>query len=182
MKNTIIDHQNINDQSMDDQKQTTSIIRKPTTTRDRHMLLFVYGSLMSPRVLASVLGHPHVHASASATAPGLGAELAGFRRMKIEGRSYPALVPAQAPAGTQTVLGILIQGLSEADIQTLDAFEGSDYQRTLVSVTVQGTRMNAYTYVWQGPPTVKLYGEWDFERDFLPREEETLKLWGFITL
>ena len=132
--------------------------------------LFVYGSLMSPRVLAYVIGHPHPH-----TAP---ASLSGFHRFAIRSRTYPAL--CRSSNEKELVKGVLVMGLSESDIRKLDDFEGSDYERTPIKVTLEnGQLVEAFTYVW-AESDHDLYGEWSFERDFLPNEDKTLREWGFL--
>jgi gamma-glutamylcyclotransferase (GGCT)/AIG2-like uncharacterized protein YtfP len=143
--------------------------------------LFVYGSLMSPRVLAHVIGHAH-----SNVVP---AKAKGFHRFCIKERSYPALcrVSSSSFVGgsvNDTVEGMLVMGLSDKDIQILDDFEGEDYVRTAIKVTLADgkTQVDTFTYLWaKGNTDSLLHGEWSFERDFVPKEDETLRLWGFIS-
>jgi gamma-glutamylcyclotransferase (GGCT)/AIG2-like uncharacterized protein YtfP len=136
------------------------------------MALFVYGSLMSPRVLACVIGHPHTntcHAIAK-----------GFHRYRIRDRTYPAL--CTSVDAVEAVKGVLVLELSKRDVEILDEFEGSDYIRTAIKVSLDdGRQVDAFTYLWaKGKDDPELYGDWSFERDFLPNEETTLRGWGFL--
>jgi len=129
---------------------------------------------MSPRVLAHVIGHPHDRT--------VKASLKGFHRYCIQDRTYPALCRSEK---TDVVVhGVLVTDLSDEDVRALDDFEGSDYIRTAVQVTLAdgtGKVVDTYAYLWaKGESDPELYGTWSFEKDFLPREEETLRGWGFL--
>jgi gamma-glutamylcyclotransferase (GGCT)/AIG2-like uncharacterized protein YtfP len=99
------------------------------------MNLFVYGTLMEPRIMTSVAGR--------APAP-IPARLRGHARYAITGVSYPGMVPE--PDGE--VSGILYRGLGPGELRRLDAFEGAFYCRRRVRVeTVEGERLAAFTYL-----------------------------------
>ncbi len=112
--------------------------------------LFVYGSLVDPRCLEDVLGHPH---------PGerLRARLAGFTRMAPGELTYPFIV---AEPGAR-VDGVLIVDVSPYDMQVLDRYEEIEagmYRRELVEVEAWGCgpqtmHVQAYTYV-AGPALI----------------------------
>lgn len=72
--------------------------------------------------------------------------LYGYRRHRVRGAEYPAIVSvietedknsASIPSSTArtSVLGTLVSGLTDGDIHRLDIFEGGEYERK--SVTVQ---------------------------------------------
>lgn len=83
--------------------------------------VFTYGSLMYEAVWTRVArGHY----------PSTRARLAGFRRLAIRDETYPAVVP---DPGAE-VLGRLWFGVSPADVERLDRFEGSEYRRQIVRV------------------------------------------------
>jgi len=92
------------------------------------MAFFFYGTLMDEDVLAAVLGH------ASGGLPRSTAVLAGFRRVKARGASYPVIIPA---AGTETE-GLLVAGLTIADARRLAGYEGDGYRCRRLSVCCGG--------------------------------------------
>ncbi len=94
------------------------------------MNLFAYGTLMWTEVLDAVVGC-RLH--------GEPAVVEGFRRLRLAGEHYPAVLPA--PGGR--VEGILYRGLSESDFRALDAFEGEEYDR----IEIQLGEIAAWLYV-----------------------------------
>lgn len=84
--------------------------------------LFVYGTLQLPQILQVLLGR--LPRSRSAT-------LMGYRCGLMEGRYYPGIVPAEG----HRVVGRLLEGLTRAELQRLDDYEGEEYRRARVSVT-----------------------------------------------
>lgn len=65
--------------------------------------------------------------------------LKGYKRLRVIGEVYPALL--ESPA--DEVAGKLYQDLPETILDRLDTFEGEPYERIVVSV--EG--LSAYTYV-----------------------------------
>jgi gamma-glutamylcyclotransferase (GGCT)/AIG2-like uncharacterized protein YtfP len=136
--------------------------------------LFVYGSLMHPKILMGVLGRSDL----------LGLDIApawlkGFHRYKVENVAYPAVLATDKSA---TVDGLLVRGLTDAEMRALDEFEGSSYRRTSVQVTFanNGEPVPANVYAWSDDAAVSkgsLYGTWSYKDDFLPRLDETLAMW-----
>ena len=96
---------------------------------EKEINLFAYGTLMWPEVLEAVMGRRL--ASTPAT-------LAGFKRLRVRGASYPVVVPS---AGGR-VEGVLYRGLSHGELRRLDAFEGGEYDR--VERTVDGVLAQVY--------------------------------------
>ncbi len=96
--------------------------------------LFAYGTLRDPDILTAVLGR----------CPELGAvgRLPGHVALAVVGQSYPILVPR---AGATTP-GTILSGLSDADWQALDRYEGTDYRRQAVRVTTAGGIVVAQAY------------------------------------
>ncbi|KAE9968560.1 hypothetical protein EG328_007493 [Venturia inaequalis] len=136
---------------------------------------FFYGTLMAPKVLRRVCHGPHAHDSATSTAitvrPAL---LKSYRRHRVLGAEYPAIVPHEP----STVRGTLVEGLTDGDIWRLDLFEGDEYERKKVSVRVitskeQGTgepseedlgdEVQAESYIWIAGEHQLEDGEWDFD-------------------
>lgn len=112
--------------------------------------LFFYGTLVHPSILLRMIGH------VGATLTVQPAVLEGYVLHHVKAEEYPGLVPvkesnqvmahaagaeqsllggAQLPApATAAVRGMLVHGLSGADVRKLDLFEGDEYIRTLVAV------------------------------------------------
>ncbi len=100
-------------------------------------LLFVYGTLRDPDLLAAVLGRPLRAAEAlAAVAP-------GFRATHYPNRIYPALI--RAPGGSAE--GLLLTGLSPFEVDLLDQFEGSEYRRDIVPVMIEEELHEAQAYL-----------------------------------
>lgn len=90
------------------------------------LLLFAYGTLRDPDLLAAVLARPlRPHLLHAARAP-------GFRAVTYPGRIYPALVRVPAAAAE----GLLLTDLSPFELDLLDAFEGEEYRRQPIAVMV----------------------------------------------
>lgn len=103
----------------------------------RATMLFVYGTLQDPDVLAAVLGRPvDVGALAPAQAP-------GHHAVTYPGRVYPALVAASGAIAP----GLLIDGLDTLDLAVLDAFEGDEYRRAEIDITQAGRTLRAQVYL-----------------------------------
>lgn len=83
--------------------------------------VFVYGSLMSERVMSAASG-----ADATATE----AHLPGYKRSALRGECFPGIVATPGAV----VEGRLYCNLSAAALMRLDHFEGPWYQRTPVNV------------------------------------------------
>jgi len=95
--------------------------------------LFVYGTLLFPDVLTVLLGRVPARSPAVAD---------GWRAAALPGRVYPGLVPDPVRRAT----GLVIGGLTAADIALLDAYEEDDYR--LADITLaDGT--SCPTYVWR---------------------------------
>ncbi|PTT86532.1 gamma-glutamylcyclotransferase [Pelomonas sp. HMWF004] len=118
---------------------------------------FTYGSLMWADIMARVCGHEF--ASVPAT-------LAGHRRHPVCGEDYPGLRPATGHA----VPGRLYLDVTQAAWARLDAFEGVEYERVQVQVTLADGRLRpAQVYLFCADAAHRLLpGDWDaeaFERE-----------------
>jgi gamma-glutamylcyclotransferase (GGCT)/AIG2-like uncharacterized protein YtfP len=139
------------------------------------MHVFTYGSLMFPTVWTRVVAGCYRSTAAS---------LAGFRRWRVRGEDYPCLERSEGDGGDgghhAPVAGMLYLDVSPGDIAALDAFEGVDYRRIEVPVTVGdgqagaasvGATLLAQTYLFIARARIEP-AEWDpaeFERDRLER-------------
>jgi hypothetical protein len=114
------------------------------------MRLFFFGSLMDLELLALVIGRP-VDGLATAAAV-----LHGFARRRAVGESFPVIVPH--PGGW--VDGLLVDGLTAADLDRIQFFEGSDYALHPFVVECAEERIDVHVFL----PTVRLEAEpsaWD---------------------
>ncbi len=85
--------------------------------------LFCYGTLRDPAVIAALLGR--VPRSRRAV-------LGEHRRGLLADRPWVGVAPAAGSA----VEGVLYGGLSERELGLLDRYEGADYRRTTVRLTI----------------------------------------------
>jgi len=100
-------------------------------------LLFVYGTLRDPDLLAGVLARPlRADAMLPAIAP-------GFRAVHYPNRIYPALVRVPGAAAG----GVVLTDLSPFEGDLLDAFEGDEYRRDLVPVMIDEELHEAFAYL-----------------------------------
>ena len=140
------------------------------------VLFHATGTLMAPGVLHRVIhGTPNPEPWQRALLtirPGL---LHSYRRHRVRGADYPAVIPHTH----STVRGTIVTGLTEGDIYRLDIFEGDQYSRDVVKVQVlkdvgldelaeEGKtevleEVDAQTYVWQDGEGTLEEKEWDFE-------------------
>ena len=100
-------------------------------------LLFVYGTLRDPDLLAGVLARPlRADAMLAARAP-------GFRTAHYPNRIYPALV--RAPGASAD--GLVLTDLTPFEADLLDAFEGPEYRRQIVPVMIGEELHEAFAYL-----------------------------------
>jgi hypothetical protein len=73
------------------------------------------------------------------------AVLPGYRRFAVPGVAYPGIVAAPG----QEVGGLLYRDVAPDDLARLDLFEGAEYRREALPVTLaDGSVLVAETYVW----------------------------------
>lgn len=110
--------------------------------------LFVYGTLLDEGLVGGLLGRP------VAAEP---ARLRDFELLTLEGFPYPTAFYAPG----ESVPGRLYRGLSAADLERLDAYEGVGeqlYQRIEADATREGgEREAAFVYV-PTERTLRRYG------------------------
>ena len=100
-------------------------------------LLFVYGTLRDPDLLAGVLNRPlDPAAMLAATAPGRAA-------VHYPKRIYPALI--RAPGGAAP--GLVLTDLMPFERDLLDAFEGPEYRRSQIPVMIDAELHEAFAYL-----------------------------------
>lgn len=98
--------------------------------------VFTYGSLMFGQIWHRVVRGEYASAPAIAH---------GHARFAIKGETYPGMV--HQPGAS--VEGVLYFDVGQDDIGALDAFEGSEYRRESIRVTLAGGEtVQAETYVY----------------------------------
>lgn len=124
-------------------------------------LLFVYGTLQHPPLLARLLGR---------VPEGRPATLAGHRAAPIDGRVYPGLVADEDASTSGRLLDV-----TDEELAVLDAFEGHEYERVSVAVRVDGIEAPAEAWLLTGPSRrLVRTGHWSFERFLLTDVEPFL--------
>lgn len=123
--------------------------------------LFVYGTLMAEEVISTLLGRVPDHQPAS---------LAGYRRHPVRGHVFPGMIPGQATDRTD---GLLIDGLSEVEMESLDWFEDKEYTRRVLEVQIAcGQRVPTQTYVWTNPVgELETDRPWSFQEFYSQKRE-----------
>lgn len=100
-------------------------------------LLFVYGTLRDPDLLAGVLNRPlNADCMLPAIAP-------GFAALHYPNRIYPALVRRPGAAAE----GLVLTDLTPFEKDLLDAFEGAEYRRDIIPVMIAEELHEAFAYL-----------------------------------
>ncbi|KAF8087534.1 hypothetical protein N665_0581s0022 [Sinapis alba] len=114
--------------------------------------VFVYGSFQEPEVVKVMLDRtPEI----------ISVTLPGFKRLRLEGRLYPCAIAS----ADGEIHGKLLMGLTDEELENVDAVEGNDYERVTVDVVREDNseKMTVYTYIWINKDDPGIGGEWDFE-------------------
>jgi gamma-glutamylcyclotransferase (GGCT)/AIG2-like uncharacterized protein YtfP len=122
--------------------------------------VFAYGTLIFPEVMRAVTGR---------TFEAEPAVLPGYRRRRIEARTYPGIVEVSE----EFTEGRLYRNVDEATLARLDVFEGELYERLRLRVTLEGGEaLEAWGYVVAARYEHRVSREaWDAE-DFLLQHAE----------
>lgn len=96
--------------------------------------LFCYGSLQVPEVIKMVTGHDFT---------GRIARLDDYVMSLMRNAEYPGIIPKTG----HSVGGVVYSDLTEKDFNSLDAFEGDQYKRLLVTVDCNNSRLETWAYV-----------------------------------
>ncbi|KAJ5495291.1 hypothetical protein N7539_000407 [Penicillium diatomitis] len=119
--------------------------------------------------------------------------LHGYRRHRVRNAEYPGIIAEPSDSDQTAVLGVLVSGLTEADMYRLDRYEGAEYVKQTVRVralrteshedgkvvsghelvkeldaagagtATEGEEVVATTYVWVAGREQLEEREWDFE-------------------
>ncbi|KAF4449787.1 hypothetical protein F53441_6982 [Fusarium austroafricanum] len=129
---------------------------------------FFYGTLMAPEVFFTVCygdrNPPKAIKDMHSFTPAI---LDGYCRHRVQFADYPAVIAEKG----HTVLGIYTTGLTDANMDKLDMFEGSEYFKKKVNIKVlnqdgstpaKETIKETFVYVFNEPNHLEKR-EWDFE-------------------
>ncbi|KAK1977631.1 AIG2-like family protein [Colletotrichum cereale] len=128
---------------------------------------FFYGTLMEPKVFFTVVqgngNPPQVIKDLYTFTP---AVVTGYTRHRVQFADYPGMIPEEGGS----VLGIYATGLTDANVSKLDLFEGSEYEKKIVKVKVQGgsqeaegaEEKEAMAYIYKRPEFLERR-EWSFD-------------------
>jgi gamma-glutamylcyclotransferase (GGCT)/AIG2-like uncharacterized protein YtfP len=124
-----------------------------------NMKMFVYGTLMSHKVMSKVLKRP---IDQNLSFHGI---LKGFQRFAIRGVSYPGIKP-----NPESQVEGLIWDIdpTEDDLKLLDDFEDEGIEYNRVTLIVQGAEdkeYECYVYVYHPDQWDRLEGEWVFDHE-----------------
>lgn len=112
---------------------------------------FFYGTLRDPDVVAAVLGRRPANAAEPAQAH-------GWRAAPVTGASYPVLVPEPGYAAT----GVLLRGLTPADLRRLIDYEGPGYRLAAMTVECASGPVDAQVFL-PASGVAHSSGVWSFE-------------------
>lgn len=133
---------------------STATASPPAIPPDTDHALFFFGTLLEPLVLSLVTG---LAITGGDLAP---ASLAGFRRVRVRGKSYPTLVAAPA----DRVVGAVWRGRHPEAIARLNAYEGEGYRGELHRVTLDdGSVLTAWVYLTRPELLEPSEESWDLE-------------------
>lgn len=120
--------------------------------------VFVYGTLMIPEVMTAVTGK-YFNTSASV--------LRDYTRRSLRDRVYPGIRKSMHAS----VQGYVYQKVDGHSLALLDAFEGEEFRRIRVNVTIAGgKRQPAYAYVIRARYVkLMMLEDWDLQR-FMERD------------
>lgn len=122
--------------------------------------VFVYGTLMYPQVLESIINRVPRHSKAV---------VQGYRRYAIQGQVFPGVIPSSQDSSVQ---GLVLFELTPSEMDIFDEFEGDEYVKVSVApqlVTINDpavdnntmTIEDASMYVWTDSLKHLLRGDWN---------------------
>lgn len=118
------------------------------------MRFFFFGTLLDEEVLDFVVGRKVLAVDKRA------ASLAGFRRVKAQGVTYPIIVTQK----NSSVAGMLVSGITIEEARRLIEYEGANYQLVTLPVAAGKRQHQAQVFVPVGAGGLTpLNEDWMFE-------------------
>lgn len=133
--------------------------------------LFVYGTLMAPKVVTMLIGRMPKHQKA---------RILGYKRHPVRGFVFPGVTQSALPS--DAVEGLLLEDLSKGELKRFDWFEGTDYKRITVPVECvdSSATESAFLYLWDNPLDMLARNQqWDFEA-FCQRDMESYLMYTVL--
>ena len=126
--------------------------------------LFVYGTLLVPAVMKTVVGREYYS---------LRATLPDYARFRVRDQVYPGIVASRG----ESVDGLLYLSIDEQDMQRLDEFEAEIYERRTVRVVTRDRGLvDACAYV-MAPHYLHLLSNYPWDLQKFKRQH----LQGYLT-
>jgi Gamma-glutamyl cyclotransferase, AIG2-like len=142
--------------------------------------IFIYGTLLAPEVLHTLLQSNPTAAVTTKYA----ARLWGHSRYAVRSQVFPGLIPAASiPPIKKTEMtpdspfvdGLIVTGLSDREVKILDWFEGDEYCRTDCKCELieehsndrarEKQFMDTQVYIWSNPVAdLDLATPWDYDK------------------
>jgi len=117
----------------------------------RQHQLYAYGTLQLPEVLEQVIGR---------RVESRHAVLDGYACYRLRNRVYPGIVERSG----ERVTGVVYSGIDAHEIEQLDAYEGSFYERRTLTLRADGGQIEALGYVLGSEHRGQLSKDaWDLE-------------------
>lgn len=133
---------------------------------------FVYGTLMSPEVLQTLLGRVPNNISPAFLPP-------SYSRHPVIGQVYPGVISSGSDSilsklttvelEEKCVKGMILMDLDEVEMKIFDWFEDIDYDRQMLPIYAFGRQgdtiiVNANVYVWiAGTSKLDLTRSWNYQ-------------------
>ncbi|KAI5481341.1 aminotransferase, class V/Cysteine desulfurase [Pseudohyphozyma bogoriensis] len=128
--------------------------------------LFFYGTLMVPEILQRVIGRP----GSSDSLVCFDAVLDQYTRHHVNqaAKVGATVLGRKLVDDEDSVRGVVVDGLTQEDVEFLDEFEGDEYERRTVTVQVMSTgeTKTAGIYIWIAPLSRLSPSLWSFA-DFM---------------
>jgi len=119
--------------------------------------IFVYGTLQSPEIIKKLTGKSFKSTPAV---------LPRYKRYCVKECDYPAVIQQNDAQTTGLVLG----NVDELSLDIISFYEGDEYEKSKVTVFVNGKYEDALTFVWVNENEMLENKDWDlqnFERTCL---------------
>jgi len=97
--------------------------------------LFIYGTLQFPSIPKKITGKTF------SLKPVV---LNDFKRFRVKNAEYPAIIPCQG----SKISGYIAENVDDISLKAIDFFEGDEYEKKEVTITVNERDILALTYVW----------------------------------